>query len=393
VTTLMASGVDSDAASRLFALVEQLRPIIKAHQAEADQLRRIPDAVVAAIAERNLIRMMLPQHLGGAGVDPVTGLRVVEEVAAMDASVAWNFSLGAFGLRWLGVMPEAWGREFLATPASQTAGSLNAAGRAVATPGGYLVSGHFHFASGIHQATWVVGGCRVFDGDVQRTTPAGTPVVGDAVMPRSAVTTSDDWHVGGMRGTGSTGFNADAVFVPDPHLVMRGTKPWRPDPFFRFVVVGAPFASITLGIARCAIDGFLELVESKTLAHAWRTAVKENPANQYDLAKAQALVESSRSYLLEAIQQLWDAVQDGSETPLEVRARVRRAQVHAAESAVTAVDMMYKAAGATALFESSPFERCLRDVHAAAAQINLQRVLMEDAGRVAFGLTPRQPLF
>ncbi len=389
----IAQGVSGDATERVFALVEELRPIVKAHRAEADRLRRIPDAVVDAIAERDLTRMMLPPEMGGAGIDPVTCLRLVEEVATMDGSVAWNFSIGAFSQRWLGWLPEAWGRDFLSTPGSMVAGSLNAAGRAVAVEGGYLVSGHFHFASGVHQAPWVVGGCRVFDGEAARTTPAGTAVIADAVMPRGAVTTADDWYVSGMRGTGSTGFDADALFVPEGQVVVRGAKPWRTAPFFRFVVVGAPFAAVTLGIARCAIDGFLELVESKALAHAWRTAVKENPANQYDLAKAQSLVESGRSYLLEGIQGLWDAVRDGHDASLDVRARVRRAQVHAAESAVTAVDMMYRAAGATALFESSPFERCLRDVHAAAAQINLQRVLMEDAGRVAFGLTPRQPLF
>jgi predicted enzyme related to lactoylglutathione lyase len=51
------------------------------------------------------------------------------------------------------------------------------------------------------------------------------------------------------------------------------------------------------------------------------------------------------------------------------------------------------AGGAAALFESQPFERALRDVHAAMGHIIFQRPAMEEVGRVAFGLAPLSPTF
>jgi hypothetical protein len=52
-----------------------------------------------------------------------------------------------------------------------------------------------------------------------------------------------------------------------------------------------------------------------------------------------------------------------------MRARVRRVVALAAESAVEAVQLCYRAADGSAVYESAPFERALRDVNAAASHI------------------------
>jgi hypothetical protein len=44
--------------------------------------------------------------------------------------------------------------------------------------------------------------------------------------------------------------------------------------------------------------------------------------------------------------------------------------------------------GGTAIYESTAFERALRDVNTAATHMAVRRLMMEDAGRVAFGLAP-----
>jgi alkylation response protein AidB-like acyl-CoA dehydrogenase len=78
---------------------------------------------------------------------------------------------------------------------------------------------------------------------------------------------------------------------------------------------------------------------------------------------------------------------------MPLRAKVRRAQVHAAESAAEAVALLYRSAGGSSLYESCPIERCFRDVNAALGHTTLQRGMLEDAGRVRFGMRPLGPIF
>jgi alkylation response protein AidB-like acyl-CoA dehydrogenase len=74
------------------------------------------------------------------------------------------------------------------------------------------------------------------------------------------------------------------------------------------------------------------------------------------------------------------------------RAMVRLASLTAAEQSVAAVDLLYRLAGSTAIFQSSPLERCWCDVHTAAQHMQVQHGRWETAGRVLFGLDPESPI-
>ena len=77
---------------------------------------------------------------------------------------------------------------------------------------------------------------------------------------------------------------------------------------------------------------------------------------------------------------------------LEDRAAVRIASLTATGNCVAAVDLLYKLAGSTAIFQSSPLERCFRDVHTAAQHLQVQEGRWETTGRVLFGLEPGGPV-
>jgi indole-3-acetate monooxygenase len=380
----------------LFTRIRELEPVIRAHQASADRLRCMPAALMDAFFEHDLFRILLPSDLGGGGVDLLTAMLLVEEVSVVDGSMGWIFEIGIGGLVRLGFLPVAQARELANEPRAFVGGTFPPLGRATVVPGGFRVSGRWPFASGIHHATWEAAGCTVYDGATPRSTAHGGPEVVHVFMPKTALTILDTWHVGGMRGTGSTDYSVDDVFVPDELATFPANRRFAsPAPILRTLdtTLGTTFGFVALGIARGAIDGLIELASTQTSLHSDGSALRERISTAYELAKTEAMLEASRSSLIEAVQVVADAADRGEPVELPERARLRRAQVHAGETAVEIVERLYRAAGAAALFESAPFERRLRDVHALVQQVWLQRATMEDAGRVRLGLAPRRRTF
>jgi alkylation response protein AidB-like acyl-CoA dehydrogenase len=104
------------------------------------------------------------------------------------------------------------------------------------------------------------------------------------------------------------------------------------------------------------------------------------------------LVGSARAYWYAEVEAAWDAAVHGRALSLEQRARLRIASLMAVEQSVAAADLLYRLAGSSAIFQSSPLERCWRDLHAAAQHMQVQDGRWETAGRVLMGLEPGSPL-
>ena len=353
-------------------------------------LRHLPPALADAFLRHDLYRMLLPRDLGGADMDPLDYLKLVQDLAQVDGSIGWNLAIGIGSGLYVGYLPLERSRAMFARPDCGIAGAYAPFGRGTRVDGGYRVSGHWGWASGVHQARWMVFGFSVANGQ-----EGGPGEVLQALAPRDAFRVLDTWHVSGMRGTGSTEYEVEDLFVPaEMAFKMFLGEPRHPAPIFRLPAAFfcAALAAVALGIAHGAAEALVRLVETKRSLPG-RPSLRDQASAQYAVAKAQALAESGALYLRHGIDGIWQQIQSGVAPDPEWRLRSRRACVHAAEASVEAVDLCCRAAGGNALFQSQPFERAQRDVHATLGHIVLQRGAMEDAGRVAFGLQPLSPTF
>jgi alkylation response protein AidB-like acyl-CoA dehydrogenase len=147
---------------------------------------------------------------------------------------------------------------------------------------------------------------------------------------------------------------------------------------------------VCLGLARRAIEEFKELAITKQSAFGPR--LSEHVQAQVALARAEALARSARSYWYDEVQAVWDTVVRGCALSLQDRAATRLASLIAVEQCVAAIDLLYRLAGSSAIFQSSPLERCWRDVHTAAQHIQVQDGRWETVGRVLMGIDPGSPL-
>lgn len=252
---------------RAWVRTRELRPLIEAHRGEGEFLRHLPDAIGRAFLDANVYRLLVPEELGGEGLDPIIYYDLAVEVSSWDGSVGWNYAIGATGGVVLGGLSPKPLRAILASPDCGVAGGGSPTGKAVAMEGGYRLTGRWAWASGIHHAKWVLAYCPIFDGDRMRTSASGAPSVAGFLMPREQCTLLDTWHVGGMRGTGSTEFEVTEVFVPEEMVLRLLTGESRhPYPIFRMpsTFFGFNHCCVLTGIARCALNGL------KTLARRLR---------------------------------------------------------------------------------------------------------------------------
>jgi alkylation response protein AidB-like acyl-CoA dehydrogenase len=257
-------------------------------------------------------------------------------------------------------------------------------------PGGYRLSGRWSQGSNILLAGWVHVGCHLYDGDQPRPGPDGQPVYLRCVLPASETKAIDTWRTTGMRGTGSHDFTITDVFIPDERVHSASDVSPRLQPLYQFVGwTHVAHAAVGLGIARAALDEFIGLAGGKRATwFASEGRLAGRTTIQAKVAQAEALVGSGRAYVREATRDTWETVCRGERPSPEQRAIYRLAIAQAMANAVQAVDLMYSVGGASAIYAASRLDRCLRDVHTAAAHVWVAPDTYELAGRLLLGLDP-----
>jgi alkylation response protein AidB-like acyl-CoA dehydrogenase len=357
--------------------------------------RRLPPPIVEQLRQAGFFRMLMPASVGGGELDLPTYTRVVEEVARADASTAWCVGQGAgLGTCVAYASPEVAAAVFTDPGISLANGPgvANQPGRARATPGGYRVTGRWMFASGCLHATWMLAICELYDADGNRRRAAsGQPELRSMLVPRAAVEIVDIWHVSGLRGTGSNQFEIADLFVPEEHALWLNARARRePGPLYLFpasAVFGPCFSSLGLGVARAAIDAFVDQASGKTPRGLSRS-LRDSPVVQSTLARAEARLGAARAYLRKTLREVWDAVSTRGELRLDQRVALRLAATHGIHEAAAVVDVAYELAGSHAIFADQAFERRFRDVHAVTQQLQGRAAHFETVGRFLLGLEP-----
>jgi alkylation response protein AidB-like acyl-CoA dehydrogenase len=380
-------------ASDCVARARDLSSLIAAHAARIEQERAIAPEVLAALHEARLFRMLLPRSVGGWEADPSIFMQVVEELAKADASTAWCVTQASgCSMTAAYLAPEVARVVFGGADAVMAWGpGPGATAKAVPVAGGYRATGTWSFASGIRHATWLGCHCPLFESDgTPRLQADGKPAERTLVIPKAQAEVTDIWRVIGLKGTGSDRYTIADLFVSDAYTLTRETEADRREsgPLYRmttYQLFGVGFAAIALGLARAALDAFVVLAAGK-VPMARTAALKDNAVIQSQVALAEAKLGSARAFLVEVLAECWAAVQRGDALTMSQRAMLRLAGVHAAHQGKDVVDAVYHAAGATAIFESNPFERRFRDIHAVSQQVQAQFANFEMVGQVLLGL-------
>jgi alkylation response protein AidB-like acyl-CoA dehydrogenase len=393
---LSRSGDDSALPADERALRDRARALIP-HLAErapaAAAARRLPPETIAEFHQTGILRILQPKMFGGLQGRFSIFSRIVEELAWGCASSAWVYAVLAEHQWIITAYPEraqidVWGDHPLAVAAS----SLAPRAAATRTAGGWRLSGRYSFSSGCDYAQWAVLGAFLGEmGDMRHAAYL--------LVPLTDIEIVDDWHVLGLRGTGSKSLVLDDVFVPEHRTLMisdffAGTVPGaqvHPD----YPVVWAPrgfLVSYSLPPVAIALGG--KALEVATLALTTRvsrgvTRLAQSEIVQMAVGEAGAAIDIATHLLHWGRDYSSDAVASGRSIPTWEALRARRDMVYAQHQVKWAVDRLCELCGARWTYDSDPLQEIRRDIeiilthHAAsrmAAMVPWGQHLLSSAG-------------
>lgn len=191
-----------------------------------------------------------------------------------------------------------------------------------------------------------------------------------------------------MRGTGSHDFQVDSVAVPAEHTASLLSDPPREQgPLYAFPVFGLlalAISAVGLGMARGSIESLSRLAGKGKRQGSNRT-LAERDSTRSHVARAEANLRSARALVDQAIGEAWETAQAGDRIGVGEKARLRLAATHAMESSREVIDSMYEIGGSSAIYNSSPLQRRLRDVHVATQHVLVSGPTWEMLGRHLLG--------
>jgi indole-3-acetate monooxygenase len=374
-----------------------LAPQIQAAANAIDAGRQLTPEIVRAMKEAGIFGMTMPRAWGGPEVDPLMQIRVIEALAEADGSVGWCAMINSDGGFYSAFLEDAVAREIYRDREAPTGSSLVFSGHAELMDGSYRVKGRWPFVSGCQHSDVMAVTCTIYENGAPKMIADGIAERRVCYLPMSQCEILDTWYTTGLRGSGSNDIAINDVVVPSVRTVPFPFRPLRTEPLYvwpMMFVYNVP--GVTLGIARSAINLFAELAGRKqtTMSTAMGRPVllRDEAYVQQAITRAESLVDSSRTYIFDRIGEIWRTLLAGERLTIHQRGRYRLAVMHAHAACLEAVQGLYKVLGGSAVYESGPLDRPLRDLLTINQHTLNSPKLEETVGKILLGFDVHDPL-
>jgi 3-hydroxy-9,10-secoandrosta-1,3,5(10)-triene-9,17-dione monooxygenase len=368
----------ADAAGGPASLVDGARRIaaeLGAAAPEGDDLRRLPDAVWKRLLEDGFLRALQPARWGGGEVRYVEFVDAIMELSRVNPSAGWvagvigvhPWQLALFDPR---AQEELWGDE----PTTMHSSSYNPTGTAEKVDGGYQVSGRWSFSSGCDHCRAVNLGAVVALADSR-------PDFRSFLLLSDQYRIEDNWHVAGLKGTGSKDIVVESTFVPayrtQSHLdyAMGAPLPGQvanDGPLYRLpwsVVFNMAVAASVLGSARGFIDTWVEETTDRRVAGVGRLA--DDPFTQRRLAEARWDLDAATAMIRADAEVMWAMAEARQTATMADRARMRWNMNRGCQRVGDAVADLLRASSGRTVFVDHPLQRRFQDVQGGLAHAYL----------------------
>ena len=372
-------------------LIDRARAIavdLDARAGAAEQQRHIHAESFRAMKDADLFRAYTPARFGGYELHPRYFWRIAAELAKGCPSSSWVYSVMCCHTFVVALFPEQAQQDvFGADPNAGLSGILPDRSTATRVDGGYLLKNSvWPFGSGCHHADWFVLGVQLPD------LPPGHDKAFFLVPPED-IARNDDWHVTGLRATGSNSVRLknDECFVPEHRVLKAETAlahklgTWRPllyrAPFAPLLVLSLS-AGTTLGAATGALEYYEELLQTRSdrpMVYTDKVPKKHLPATHQTLADATAKLTAARLLTDHACDLCYEAAINNTRILSAAdRARIRLYGVQAMHMCREVVNLLFQDSGGSTLHERSRMQRYQRDINAMSMHEAMHEGIIKD---------------
>ncbi len=366
-----ASPTREDLVARARAMI----PVLKARAEATEAARRIPDETIADLQEAGFFRILQPRRWGGYEMDPQAFYDVQMALAEGCMSTGWTFGVIGGHAYELALFADAaqqdvWGDD----PATLASSSYQPVGQVERTGGGFLISGRWGFSSGCDHCQWALLGALA-----PPEVKGRAPDMRTFLVPRRDYTIEDNWHVFGLKGTGSQDIVVERAFVPEhrTHRAVDGfmchnpgqaandgplyTLPWA-QVFVRLV------STASIGAARGAVQAAVEIARARISTHTGK-ASRSDPVLLNAIATAYAALDEMQTVLSRNFDDMMRLARAGEPIPMDKRSLYRFQSASVVRRCAALVDDLMPLLGGGTIYLSSPIVRYWLDLNAARAHV------------------------
>lgn len=372
----MTGGPSLDA---LVASTRELVPRLRERAHRTDELRTLPVETIEDLSAAGLFRLYQPRRYGGYELDWGAQVALSRLCAEACGSTAWIVTVLSTHAALVGrlrarAQDDVWRAEPTALVATASA---RTAGTARPVTDGFLLEGSWRFASGIDHARWVM-----VPAPVEGSAATGPASLRQCLVPAGDYEIVDDWHVSGLRGTGSKRVVVgEPVFVPE-HRTLGFVELLASDPpgaavndgYVYRMELGPCFGTIllgpVLGAAEAALADYLEITRARVGAIRGDRIADALPV-QLRVADSAAAISAAALLVERMIAVIHGRGTAGEPLTAGERAESMRDRAFVARWCTEAVFRLVRQMGASGLTDDNPVQRHFRDLTAMTAQFGL----------------------
>jgi alkylation response protein AidB-like acyl-CoA dehydrogenase len=377
-------------AERLLADIQQLAPKIAARAAEIEAEGQFPPDLVESLRSIGAFRMFAPHSHGGLELDLPVAIKIITTLCKIDGSVGWNVATCNGGHLFASLLPRQTYEQLYDNGPNMISGSNQPVGMAEATDGGWRVNGRWPFASGCQYASWMFAFCIMTEGGKPLPGPDGEagPLARGFFLPARDWQIEDTWHVAGLKGTASHHIALRNTVVPTANFFdFPSGVSCLEGPLYQDVRQLLPLmhGAVSVGMAEAALNDLVELANSGRRQLRASVPMRDSEIFQFELGRVAADLRAARAFLQVQVASHWLHALAGTLSSEALHAQGAQTATWIATTCVRVADGCFSLAGGAAVYETSPLQQRLRDIHTAAQHAAAHHRHYGSAGKLLLG--------